>query len=134
MEIPRIWCGRSMFRSVFFLTDPKVPVCNPGQFINPPITDFLRPVRKWGPGPYPVAVIHGGPGAPSEVAPVARELSAVCGVLEPFQTERTLDGQVQELHADLQEHSRAPVILVGFSYGALLSWIVAARYPRLSAG
>ena len=91
----------------------------------------MRPVRKWGRGPYPVAVIHGGPGAPGEVAPVARELSAVHGVLEPFQTETTLDLQVQELRSDLEEHGRVPVVLIGFSYGAFLSWILAARYPAL---
>lgn len=89
----------------------------------------MRPVRKWGPGPYTVAVVHGGPGAPGEMAPVARELSAVTGVLEPFQTEKTVEGQVQELRAVLSEHGRLPVTLVGFSWGAFLSWMLAARYP-----
>lgn len=89
----------------------------------------MRPVRKWGPGPYTVAVIHGGPGAPGEVAPVARELSSVTGVLEPFQTETTLEGQVQELRSALSEFGRLPVTLVGFSWGAFLSWMLAARYP-----
>ena len=91
----------------------------------------MRPVRKWGPGPYAVAVIHGGPGAPGEVAPVARELSAVTGILEPFQTETTLDGQVQELRSVLLEHGKVPVTLVGFSWGAYLSFLLAARYPAL---
>lgn len=89
----------------------------------------MRPVRKWGPGPYTVAVVHGGPGAPGEMAPVARELSSVTGVLEPFQTETTLEGQVQELRSVLSEHGRLPVTLVGFSWGAFLSWMLAARYP-----
>ena len=91
----------------------------------------MKPVRKWGPGPYPVAVIHGGPGAPGEMAHVARELSAVKGVLEPFQTEATLEGQVQELRSVLVEQGQVPVTLVGFSWGAFLSWMVAARYPAL---
>jgi len=91
----------------------------------------MSTVRKWGPGPYPVAVIHGGPGAPGEMAPVARELSAVHGVLEPLQTETTLDGQVQELRMILVEQGKVPVTLVGFSWGAYLSWLVAARYPAL---
>lgn len=91
----------------------------------------MRPVRKWGHGPYSVAVIHGGPGAPGEVAPVARELSSVTGVLEPFQTETTLDGQVQELRSVLLEHGNVPVTLVGFSWGAYLSFLLAARYPDL---
>jgi len=91
----------------------------------------MRPVRKWGPGPYPVAVIHGGPGAPGEMAHVARELSAVKSVLEPFQTETSLEGQIQELRSILSEHGQVPVTLIGFSWGAFLSWIVTARYPAL---
>ncbi len=91
----------------------------------------MKPVRKWGPGPYRVAVIHGGPGAPGEVAPVARELSTLKGVLEPFQTEMTLDGQVEELRSVLLEHGTAPVVLIGFSWGAYLSWLLTARYPAL---
>ncbi len=91
----------------------------------------MRPVRKWGPGPYPVAVIHGGPGAPGEMAQVARELSVVKSVLEPFQTETSLEGQIQELRAVLSEHGQLPVTLIGFSWGAYLSWMVAARYPAL---
>jgi pimeloyl-ACP methyl ester carboxylesterase len=91
----------------------------------------MRPVRKWGPGPFTVAVIHGGPGAPGEVAPIARELSSVAGVLEPFQTETTLEGQVQELRLVLADNPAGPLTLIGFSWGAFLSWIVAARYPAL---
>lgn len=91
----------------------------------------MSPVRKWGHGPYSVAVIHGGPGAPGEVAPVARELSTMTGVLEPFQKATTLDGQVEELRATLEEHGRPPVVLIGFSWGAYLSWLTAARYPGL---
>lgn len=91
----------------------------------------MSPVRKWGHGPYSVAVIHGGPGAPGEVAPVARELSTMKGVLEPFQKATTLDGQVQELRATLDEQGQPPVTLIGFSWGAYLSWLTAARYPAL---
>jgi len=91
----------------------------------------MKPVRKWGPGPYPVAVIHGGPGAPGEMAHVARELSAIKGVLEPFQTEMSLEGQIRELRSELSEHGQVPVTLIGFSWGAFLSWMVAARYPEL---
>ncbi len=91
----------------------------------------MKPVRRWGHGPYSVVIVHGGPGAPGEVAPVARELAAVKGVLEPFQTETTLDGQVQELRSVLVEQGNPPVTLVGFSWGALLSFILAARHPDL---
>lgn len=91
----------------------------------------MKTVRKWGHRPYSIAVIHGGPGAPGEVAPVARELSAFAGVLEPFQTQTTLDGQVQELRAVLEEDAMVPVTLIGFSWGAFLSWMTASRYPDL---
>jgi pimeloyl-ACP methyl ester carboxylesterase len=91
----------------------------------------MSPVRIWGPGPYSVAVIHGGPGAPGEMAAVARELSTVKGVLEPLQTATTLEGQVRELRSVLSAQGRPPVTLIGFSWGAFLSWMVAARYPEL---
>lgn len=78
-----------------------------------------------------MAVIHGGPGAPGEMAPVARELSATMGVLEPLQTKTTLEGQVSELKTVLEKNAALPVTLVGFSWGALLSFIFTARYPSL---
>jgi pimeloyl-ACP methyl ester carboxylesterase len=86
-------------------------------------------LRKYGNKPFPVAVIHGGPGAPGEIAPVARELSSITGVLEPLQTAATLEGQVSELKAVLEKHAALPVTLIGFSWGALLSFIFAARHP-----
>lgn len=89
----------------------------------------MKNLRKYGHKPFPVAVIHGGPGAPGEMAPVARELSSAMGVLEPLQTATTLEGQVEELQAVLEKHAALPIILMGFSWGALLSFIFAARYP-----
>jgi pimeloyl-ACP methyl ester carboxylesterase len=91
----------------------------------------MKTVRKWGHGPYSLAVIHGGPGAPGEMAPVARELSMMKGVLEPLQTATTLDLQVQELRSVLAEDAQVPATLIGFSWGAFLSWMTAARYPSL---
>jgi pimeloyl-ACP methyl ester carboxylesterase len=88
-------------------------------------------LRKYGNKPFRVAVIHGGPGAPGEMAPVARELSSAMGVLEPLQTATTLEGQVSELKAVLEKHAALPLTLIGFSWGALLSFIFAARYRSL---
>jgi pimeloyl-ACP methyl ester carboxylesterase len=87
--------------------------------------------RTYGDPPYRVAVVHGGPGAPGEVAPVARELSSITGVLEPLQTEKSLGGQVDELADILEKHAGLPVVLVGWSWGAWLSFIAAARRPSL---
>jgi pimeloyl-ACP methyl ester carboxylesterase len=85
--------------------------------------------RKYGAAPYSVAVIHGGPGAPGEVAQVAKQLSSLCGVLEPMQTEATIEGQIKELHSLLQQNGKLPVVLAGYSWGALLSFLFAARFP-----
>lgn len=88
-------------------------------------------LRMHGEPPYAVAVVHGGPGARGEMAPVARELAGTWGVLEPLQTATTIDGQVQELATALQQSGDAPVALVGFSWGAWLSTLVAARHAAL---
>jgi pimeloyl-ACP methyl ester carboxylesterase len=90
----------------------------------------LKNVRFYGYKPFTVAVIHGGPGAPGEMAPVARELAPLGGVLEPLQTRDSLEGQVDELRDVLAENAGLPVTLVGFSWGAWLSFIVAARFPE----
>jgi pimeloyl-ACP methyl ester carboxylesterase len=89
----------------------------------------MKNPRIYGSVPFNIAVIHGGPGAPGEMAPVARELSSFRGVLEPLQTATTLEGQVQELKAVLEKNGDLPVTLIGFSWGAMLSFIFTARYP-----
>jgi pimeloyl-ACP methyl ester carboxylesterase len=89
----------------------------------------VKNLRKYGNEPFNVAVIHGGPGAPGEMAPVARELSSVRGVLEPLQTATTLEAQVQELKITLEKNGELPVTLIGFSWGAMLSFIFTAQYP-----
>ncbi|MBI4532581.1 MAG: alpha/beta hydrolase [Candidatus Melainabacteria bacterium] len=65
------------------------------------------------------------------MAPVARELASFTGVLEPFQTAITLEGQVDELRTVLESHGAPTNILIGFSWGAWLSFILAACYPSL---
>jgi len=86
-------------------------------------------LRKYGKPPYTVAVVHGGPGARGQVAPVARKLSSFAGILEPLQTATTLDELVSELNCVLQESASLPVVLVGHSWGAWLGFIAAARCP-----
>lgn len=90
----------------------------------------MKNVRKYGAKPYKIAVVHGGPGAPGEMAPVARELAKICGVLEPLQTKATLEGQVRELHEILEQNGELPICLIGYSWGAWLSFIVTARHPE----
>jgi pimeloyl-ACP methyl ester carboxylesterase len=91
----------------------------------------MKNVRLYGSESFNVAVIHGGPGAAGEMAPVARELSSVYGVLEPLQTESSIAGQVRELSTVLEKYGKPPVILIGFSWGAWLSFIFAANHPAL---
>ena len=89
----------------------------------------MKNIRKYGNPPFNITVIHGGPGACGEMAPVAKELSSICGVLEPLQTAITIDGQVIELNNILKKNGNIPVILIGYSWGAILSFIFAARFP-----
>ena len=65
------------------------------------------------------------------MAEVARELCAGRGILEPLQTAHSLQGQVEELKGLLEECADLPVTLIGFSWGAWLSFILAARYPAM---
>ncbi len=95
----------------------------------------LIQVRSYGDeGPY-VILLHGGPGAPGQVAPVARFLSARYRVLEPLQRlsgdiPLTVARHVLDLHDVLEGPLReGPVRLVGFSWGAMLALTYAARYP-----
>lgn len=85
--------------------------------------------RIYGKAPYNIVVIHGGPGAPGQVAPIARKLSENFGVIEPFQTERSIKGQVRELHAFINSFGDIPVKLIGHSWGAWLAYIYTANYP-----
>ncbi len=94
-------------------------------------TKAMESFRTHGSPPFRVAVVHGGPGAAGEMAPVARRLSSAHGVLEPLQTAVTLDGQVEELCRVLRRHATAPVTLVGHSWGAWLVVILAARHLEL---
>jgi pimeloyl-ACP methyl ester carboxylesterase len=91
----------------------------------------LNNLRKYGQEPFKIAVVHGGPGAGGEMAPVARQLATDWGVLEPIQTATSLDGQVEELHSVLEVHAQFPVTLIGYSWGAWLSYILAARFPKI---
>lgn len=94
----------------------------------------LRPenFRQYGATPSSVVVLHGGPGGAGEVAPLARELGERgYAVLEPFQTGRTVDAQVDELKSQMEHLCAAPVAVIGWSWGAWLGCLLAARYPPL---
>jgi pimeloyl-ACP methyl ester carboxylesterase len=93
-------------------------------------------VRKYGDSGSYVVLLHGGPGAPGEMAPVARYLSGSFRVLEPLQrlsgdVPLTVALHVEDLHNVLLEiPQNKPLYLVGFSWGAMLALTYAARYPE----
>lgn len=90
----------------------------------------MENIRKYGKEPFNIAVVHGGPGALGEMAPVAKELSKIYGVLEPLQTKISIDGQIQELKDVLETYGCFPLTLIGHSWGAWLVYIFAAKYPK----
>ena len=89
----------------------------------------MKNLRTYGKPPFNIAVIHGGPGAAGEMAPLARELASGWGVLEVLQTAKSVQGQVKELKTVLETNADLPVALIGFSWGAWLSFIFATNYP-----
>jgi pimeloyl-ACP methyl ester carboxylesterase len=91
----------------------------------------MDPLRKYGSPPFSIALLHGGPGARGEMSPVARELAAERGVLEPLQTAASVAGQLAELKFVLEKEADLPVTLAGFSWGAWLALLLAAEYPAL---
>lgn len=86
--------------------------------------------RKYGQEPYSVVVVHGGPGAPGGMAYVAKILAEERGVIEPFQTSRTVRGQIEELHSVINENCKLPVVIIGHSWGAWLAFMLAAQFPN----
>ena len=91
----------------------------------------MENLRKYSDAPFEIVVVHGGPGAAGEMAPVARQLSFNQGILEPLQTATSLEGQLNELKLVLEKNADFPVTLIGFSWGAWLSFIFTSQYPEL---
>jgi len=87
--------------------------------------------RIYGSPPLTLALLHGGPGAPGEMAPVAEALSSRMGVLEPLQTADTICGQLQELFDGIDSLADPPIRLVGWSWGAWLAFMFSAEHPAM---
>ena len=90
----------------------------------------LGKVRRYGKPPFRVLVVHGGPGGLGSMAPVARELSRAVGVIEPWQSAKSVHGQVEELSEQVEGKAAAPVTVIGHSWGAWLALLFAARHPE----
>ncbi len=65
------------------------------------------------------------------MAPVARELAATSGVIEPLQSKDSLESQIEELYRQLLDTADAPVTLIGSSWGAVLAVFLAARHAAV---
>jgi pimeloyl-ACP methyl ester carboxylesterase len=82
-----------------------------------------------------VIAVHGGPGTPGYMAPLAKALADSFRVLEPFQRRSgheplTVDRHVSDLH-ELMESACGTVrpALVGHSWGAMLALAYTAQHP-----
>lgn len=91
----------------------------------------MKNFRVYGNPPFSIVVVHGGPGAPGEMKPVAEELSKDFGVIEPLQAATSVDGQIEELKKVIEEKATFPVYLIGWSWGAWLSYLLTAHNPNL---
>jgi pimeloyl-ACP methyl ester carboxylesterase len=91
-------------------------------------------IREYGSGPLMI-VLHGGPGAPGHMAPVAHGLASSYRVMEPFQRgsshERlTVARHVADFHEVINFYAgRCGPPLVGASWGAMLALAYAATHP-----
>lgn len=88
-------------------------------------------INKYGKAPFKTVLVHGGPGAAGELKPLAEMLKQYCGIVEPYQTALTVNGQIEELKQAITQNGCYPVNLVGYSWGAWLSYLTAARYPDI---
>jgi pimeloyl-ACP methyl ester carboxylesterase len=93
-------------------------------------------VRHYGDsGPF-VIVLHGGPGAPGYMKPVAMELAGQFRVLEPFQRGSSADPltvarHVQDLQDVIETYcGNEKLLLLGHSWGAMLALAWAAEHPQ----
>lgn len=64
------------------------------------------------------------------MAPVAQALSADCGVVDFLQNRATVGALCEELDRLLSSLSPEPFSIAGYSFGAWLGWLFAARYPE----
>jgi pimeloyl-ACP methyl ester carboxylesterase len=92
-------------------------------------------LREYGEGRDMVVLLHGGPGAPGHMAPVARDIAGY-RVLEPLQrgsgaVPLSVQTHIDDLHEVIcsPPGNGQPVHLVGSSWGAMLALAYTADHP-----
>jgi len=90
-------------------------------------------VREYGTSGPRVIVLHGGPGASGEMAPLARAIADSFRVLEPFERPSGAVPLTVAVHvADLRALVTPESAIVGFSWGAMLALAFAAAHPDVA--
>lgn len=89
----------------------------------------MNNLRKHGNSPYRTAFLHGGPGVLGEMGKLAARFSARQGILEPLESETTIDAQIKIFKDLFDKNVSYPMTLAGYSWGAWLALIIASRYP-----
>jgi pimeloyl-ACP methyl ester carboxylesterase len=92
----------------------------------------MENVRKYGGESYDLVLLHGGPGVPGELEPVARMISISFGILEPLLLSLSIKDQIEELHSIVMKHCNHPVVFIGHSWGAWLGFIFVSLYPEFA--
>lgn len=75
-----------------------------------------------------VLLVHGGPGATGSLHAMAERLSGMVCTTECKQTEYTVDGLKRELMRQIDRNEADSLTLIGHSWGAWLSVMVAAEH------
>lgn len=96
--------------------------------VSSSISDKMNVFRKYGRPPFRIILVHGGPGAVGEMKPVAMRLAEESGVVECFNRGLTVEGQLKELEQCVAICKEEKPVIAGFSWGAWLSILFAARH------
>lgn len=97
--------------------------------------DLIQVRLHGGHGPC-VVLLHGGPGAPGEMFPVAHALKNQFRIIEPLQrtsgeSPLSVESHVDDLRDALKDIvTRESLSIVGHSWGAMLALTYAARHPE----